>query len=113
MNKGFNRIPNLMKEFPKAVEAGLTAVGMLVEGDAKLNCPVDTGALRSDINYKVAMSEKVVRIGTAIEYSPYVEYGTRKMTAQPFLRPAADNNRGNIQDCFDSAVNDAIKRGIK
>jgi len=113
MSKGFNHIPNLMKEFPKAIEVGLTAVGMLVEDDAKLYCPVDTGALITDIKYIVDMSDVVVRIGTAVEYSPYVEFGTRKAAAQPFLRPAVDNNRENIKGCFESAANDAIKRGIR
>ena len=34
--------------------------------------------------------ENSIHIGTAVEYGLYQEFGTRKMEAQPFLRPAAD-----------------------
>ena len=34
------------------------------------------------------------RIGTNIEYGPYVELGTSRMRAQPYLRPAYDAHRG-------------------
>ena len=34
------------------------------------------------------------RVGTNIEYGPYVELGTSKMRAQPYLRPAFDEKRG-------------------
>ena len=38
--------------------------------------------------------ENVVLVGTAVDYAPYVEFGTVKMAAQAFLRPAADLARG-------------------
>ena len=33
------------------------------------------------------------RIGTNIEYGPYVELGTSRMRAQPYIRPAYDEKR--------------------
>jgi hypothetical protein len=33
------------------------------------------------------------RIGTNIEYGPYVELGTSRQGAQPYLRPAYDENK--------------------
>lgn len=60
-----------------------------VEGAAKQRCPVDTGRLRSSISHQLASDGGLVaRIGTDVEYAPYVELGTRFMSAQPFLRPA-------------------------
>jgi HK97 gp10 family phage protein len=38
--------------------------------------------------------ENVVLVGTAVDYGPHVEFGTVKMSAQPFLRPAADLAQG-------------------
>ena len=35
-----------------------------------------------------------VFVGTAVEYGPYIEYGTVKSFAQPFLRPALDMAQG-------------------
>lgn len=37
-------------------------------------------------------------VGTDVHYAPYVEFGTYKMQAQPFLRPSADEVRGNLTD---------------
>jgi hypothetical protein len=38
--------------------------------------------------------EDVVLVGSAVDYGPHVEFGTVKMNAQPFLRPAADLAQG-------------------
>ena len=35
------------------------------------------------------MSEKAAYIGTNVEYAPYVELGTSRSKAQPYLKPAA------------------------
>lgn len=61
-----------------------------VETAAKRLCPVDTGRLRSSITHEVAvdLDGLVARIGTNVEYAPYVEFGTSRATAQPFLVPA-------------------------
>lgn len=80
--------------------AQLEAVGLafttadLVEGaliiaiQAENNCPVDTGFLRSTVF--VQESGQDVEIGFSAPYASYVEFGTYKMAAQPFLRPAFD-----------------------
>lgn len=38
--------------------------------------------------------DDIVLVGTAVDYAPYQEFGTVKMSAQPFLRPAADLAQG-------------------
>jgi len=35
-------------------------------------------------------------VGTVVEYGPYVEFGTVRMPAQPFLRPAGDLAQGKV-----------------
>lgn len=37
-------------------------------------------------------NKRTVYIGTNVEYAPYVELGTYKMKARPFLKPAMENN---------------------
>jgi len=49
-----------------------------------------------------------VIIGTNVEYAPYVELGTSKMAAQPYLNPALELNKGNIKKIFA----DAIRKGV-
>jgi HK97 gp10 family phage protein len=59
---------------------------------AKELAPVDTGRLRSSIDNDLGRDDRglVARIGSDVVYAPYVEFGTRRMRAQPFLRPALD-----------------------
>lgn len=50
----------------------------LVEKDAKINAPKDTGALRRSISSKVEVEGKEVvgTVFTPLEYASYIEYGT-------------------------------------
>ena len=65
------------RELERAAIRGLIKASMLVEGQAVLLAPVDTGALRNSIGYKVNESELVAYIGTNCEYAIYVEYGRK------------------------------------
>lgn len=82
----------------------LDAVGVFVEGEAMERCPVDTGNLKGSINHAV-VSENEVQIGTNVDYGVYVEMGTYKMAAQPFLRPACESNIGRINALFKEVIN--------
>lgn len=73
----------------RAIDRALEEIGLAAEGHAKRACPVDTGNLRNSITHAVAADEDAVYVGTDVEYAPYVEMGTRRTAAQPFLRPAA------------------------
>lgn len=50
------------------------------------NAPVDTGHLKRSITPEV--TDLIGRVVPTAEYAPYVELGTRFMSAQPFLSPA-------------------------
>lgn len=67
-----------------------------IEKDAKTACPVDTGNLRASITSTIGEDEATV--GTNVEYAPYVEFGTWKMKAQPFLIPAAQSVSEHVED---------------
>lgn len=73
----------------RAIDRALEEIGLAAEGYAKRACPVDTGNLRNSITHAVESSEDAVYVGTNVEYASYVEMGTRRTAAQPFLRPAA------------------------
>lgn len=61
-----------------------------VQRRAKQIAPVDTGRLRSSVEYEVGRDSRglVARIGTDVTYAVYLEFGTRRMAPRPFLRPA-------------------------
>lgn len=75
----------------KAKVQALEVIGGMAESYAKAACPVDTGRLRNSITHQQE-SENVEVIGTNVSYAPYVELGTSKMSARPFLRPAAEGH---------------------
>lgn len=54
----------------------LEVVGKFVEDSAKLLAAVDTGNLRGSIHHVVNEQDLSVRIGTPVEYAPYIEFGT-------------------------------------
>lgn len=54
------------------------------------------------------------RIGTNIEYGPYVELGTSRMRAQPYLRPALDEKRQEaLQEVSDVLSSNLVRGGLK
>lgn len=89
-------------EFEKALKVALEEIGLVAEGYAKKLCPVDTDRLRGSITHGVIDSEKTAYIGTNVEYGKYVELGTFKMSAQPFIKPAVNNHVDEYKDILES-----------
>ena len=56
---------------------------------AKDIVPVDNGLLKSSI-VDGKIKTGVYEVSTNVEYAPWVEFGTSKMRAQPYLQPAID-----------------------
>lgn len=76
------------------VERALLNSALIVERDAKINAPVDTGRLANSIAH---IAEKTyAEVGTNVEYAKHVEFGTSRQSAQPFLFPAYNNNKQRI-----------------
>src|SRR5690242_40133 len=75
-----------------------------IEGGAKAAAPVDTGALRASITVE-NMGEAHRKIGPTVDYGIYQELGTRHNRAQPFLKPAFDEEaprlQANLKGLFD------------
>lgn len=78
-----------------------------MEANAKALAPVDTGHLRRSINSEI--EEKggsiVGEVSTgALEYAPFVEYGTSKQAAQPFMTPSFVNASKNLTNDLKKAM---------
>jgi HK97 gp10 family phage protein len=97
------KLENIESEVKKGIQKG----ALRVEASAKDLCPVETGNLRASIKTEVAELEAAV--GTNVNYAEYVELGTNKMAAQPYLYPALASNKQKILE----DVAKAIKGGVK
>lgn len=81
-----------LQDIKSKTARALEVVGGTAEGYAKMLCPVDTGNLRNSIAHEMR-GENTVAVGTNVHYAPYVELGTSKMRAQPYLRPALETHK--------------------
>jgi len=91
-----------------AKQEALYTSSVVVQGDATLNAPVDTGNLRSSIDYEVGTDN--ADIFATANYAEHVEYGTKNMKSQPFLRPSLDNNKSSIIKIFSDTYAKYLKR---
>ena len=120
-----------------AKRGGLEAASLIVEADATFRAPVGKygpgeksgpagtyrsgpmsgrrqvgGNLRSSITHRV-VSDEEARVGTNVDYAEYVERGTKNMAAQPYLRPALDNNKARIEKMIGDVIGRAAEDGGK
>lgn len=58
-----------------------------MQNKAMKAAPCDTGALKRSITLNIQDGGLRAIVYPYMNYAPYVEYGTRFMEAQPFLRP--------------------------
>lgn len=106
------------KAIKSAIDVGMEAVGQAAEANAisevtrlVYDTPpsptyVRTGDLRKSITHKYIPEERAAYIGTAIEYAPYVEFGTSKMEPRPFL----ENSVFNYSEEYGNILKDALSK---
>ena len=79
----------LQEELSQELAVAVEREAFRIEGLAKEFCPVDTGRLRSSIHAEMTATH-TAKISDGVQYGVFVEFGTSKMGAQPFFRPAVD-----------------------
>lgn len=98
----------------EAMARALEICGGKAETYAKQLAPVGTpestgipgyhgGTLRNSITHE-QIDEKTEVIGSTVKYAPFVELGTYKMKARPFLRPAAENHGGEYKAVIENEL---------
>ena len=97
-------------EIMKALRSGMDKAVLIVENQAKLNVTqsppkhpqVDTGRLRASITSQVVQTGDNIegQIGTQVFYGAYLEHGTSRMQAYPWLFPAVESSKAKIIDAL-------------
>lgn len=83
--------------------------------EAKLLVPVDEGDLKAGIKSSVSVKqggsvEALIGFEQDDFYGRFVELGTSKMPARPFLRPALENKQDEVVKIFADAIDAQIQR---
>lgn len=118
----------------RLLRRALRVVGQLWVEDVKRNVPVDTGALRDSINFKIRTNPRedggsvtvgptyISGKGTKAKgsqspgvYGMFVEFGvkSRQYPAHPFMRPAFDADAQKVVDLFAAKLREDLEEAVK
>jgi HK97 gp10 family phage protein len=75
-----------LESLPAIVERYAT----IIADEAARLVPVKTGSLKASITVHLEALAAEITAGENLDYAAYVEYGTSRMAAQPFMRPAME-----------------------
>ncbi len=99
----------------------LRAAALVVQNDAKRRAPVLTGTLRRSIHTEDRGSH-AVSVGTDVPYAARQEFGfagtdslgrTYQQSARPYLRPALDENRTEMEREFADALEELLRASLR
>lgn len=115
-------------EMERAVGKALFAAGELVQTEAQISLTrgavsgknhvpsaagdppnQDTGTLGNNIETR-QINPLLVEVSSNAPYSAALEFGTSKMSARPFMRPARDKTRREAEQLVKKAVAAVVKR---
>ena len=82
------------------IAALIVAICLAIERTAKLEVRVDTGRLRAAIraDVRAALQDLVGMVHAGTDYAAFVEFGTARMAAHPFMLPAWEAHRRDFYD---------------
>lgn len=108
-----NVLEQMSKNKNKALEMiGLKWQGAVTQEITQMKA-VDTGRLRSSMTYQVDSRNDQVVVGTNVEYAPYVNYGTSRMPARPFMENSVLNHKSDYQEIVANVLGEGFKISTK
>lgn len=117
-----NQLPRLHPLLRGRVWMAMDTIAVKIRDTAKELVPVRTGALQGSIHVEVgdpivvrgltksvapANGEMYMTIEAEMFYAPFVEYGTRFMAARPYMTPAVEMHRSELQELARQMIHDA------
>lgn len=104
-----DRTKEINSELKEAVRIALLGCGEQATQYAVEIVPVDTGRLKGSIGHTYSEDEQTEYIGTNVEYAPYVEFGTSRQRAQPYLKPAVANHTDEYVKFIEETIKSRVK----
>lgn len=75
-----------------------------IQRNADFKKGYQTGTTKRSIGLELKDGGFTAESGPETEYSPYLEYGTRYMDAQPFIKPAHDEQKEKFKSDMERLV---------
>jgi len=94
------RLRNYIKNKPDEIKDVIKVAAFNIEKDGKQRVAVDTGATKNSIFVTFDDGGFSASIGPTTEYAPFIEFGTHRMTARPFMIPALESERKPFLDAI-------------
>lgn len=82
-----------MDDVKKVVRHNGAEMQQKIQGNADFKKGYQTGATKRSIGLEIKDSGFTAEVEPKTEYAPYLEYGTRFMDAQPFVRPGYNEQK--------------------
>ena len=120
----------------KTLERALVSGALIIQNSAKAKAPYLTGNLRRSIHIGghedlglegdvidragtrvpqpvISGNSVAVYVGTDVNYAAAVEFGSKTQRAQPYLRPAMDENQAAVGKEIADALKDLIEAAVR
>lgn len=138
---GFKELANSLRQLGPRVaknrlRRAVSAGAAVIRNEAKQIAPVDTGEMRRDIQIKRERDSRsgdlIVRYSVFVRtggksrlsgrgrnvdknsfYWRFVEFGTSKMAAKPFMRPAYESKKEDAVDTIGTNLREGIEAEVK
>ena len=82
-----------MNDVKRVVRHNGSQLQQKMQENADFTRGYQTGTTKRSIGLEIKDGGFTAEVGPETEYSPYLEYGTRFMDAQPFIKPAHDTQK--------------------
>jgi len=73
----------------------------------------DSGKLVASISVEMDRDKAEALVGSNLDYAGWLEFGTKKMDARPWLQPALDKNKDNLNLNINKGIMAVIKQRSK
>ena len=114
------RLERLASRIGELSGEALVGLAEHIVEDAKALCPVDTGSLKRSIRYERDPDGSIIiaaggggvinpRTRREVDYAAYVEFGSSRSPAQPFLQPALEKNLPNLEPLLSGKIEEAVR----
>lgn len=107
---GLDKLEKALKEnatlddVKKVVKHNGSQLHKKMQANADFAMGYQTGTTKRSIGLELADGGFTANVGPETEYSPYLEYGTRFMDAQPFVKPSLDEQEKQFKSDLQKLV---------